>query len=258
MMETSLGVLYRIIVLTSVGVGAVIFAVLFFITAPYGRHIRKGWGPGIDNRLAWIMMEAVSPLGFFLFFLLGSWKTGIMPYVFLGLWLFHYLYRAFVFPSLIRGKKTMPLSIMLFAVVFNIMNTYVQGRYLFSLSLKSLKYPTEWLWSPQFLLGTLLFVSGFVIHVSSDSITRALRKTGEEGYSIPYGGLYRWISCPNYFGEIVEWIGWAVLTWSIPGLVFAFWTAANLLPRARSNHQWYRKFFPGYPSGRKALIPFLF
>jgi len=178
MMETSLGVLYRIIVLTSVGVGAVIFAVLFFITAPYGRHIRKGWGPGIDNRLAWIMMEAVSPLGFFLFFLLGSWKTGIMPYVFLGLWLFHYLYRAFVFPSLIRGKKTMPLSIMLFAVVFNIMNTYVQGRYLFSLSLKSLKYPTEWLWSPQFLLGTLLFVSGFVIHVSSDSITRAQRKTG--------------------------------------------------------------------------------
>jgi protein-S-isoprenylcysteine O-methyltransferase Ste14 len=67
--------------------------------------------------------------------------------------------------------------------------------------------------------------------------------------------MYRWISCPNYFGEIVEWIGWAIATWSLAGLAFALWTAANLAPRARSHHQWYRESFADYPQERKALVP---
>jgi protein-S-isoprenylcysteine O-methyltransferase Ste14 len=248
---------FRIVLYAFAGVGSVVFVVLFFITAPYGRHVRRGWGPELNGRLGWVIMEAVSPIGFFVFFMLGDWKTGVMPYVFLGLWLFHYLYRSFLFPSLIRGDRKMPLSIICFAVLFNTGNTYVQGTYLYSLSAKSAQYPTQWLWSPAFIIGVVIFLTGFVIHVTSDSITRGLRKPGESGYRVPYGGLYRWVSCPNYLGEIIQWIGWAVLTWSISGLVFAFWTAANLLPRARSNHRWYRESFPEYPRERKALIPFL-
>ena len=67
--------------------------------------------------------------------------------------------------------------------------------------------------------------------------------------------MYRWISCPNYFGEIIEWIGWAIATWSLAGLAFALWTAANLVPRAYSHHQWYRESFTDYPPERKALVP---
>jgi steroid 5-alpha reductase family enzyme len=78
-----------------------------------------------------------------------------------------------------------------------------------------------------------LFLAGFIINRGADHVLRNLRKPGVAGYKIPYGGLYRWISCPNYFGEIITWIGWAVVTWSLPGLAFAAWTAANLVPRAR-------------------------
>jgi len=39
------------------------------------------------------------------------------------------------------------------------------------------------------------------------------------------------------------------------GLAFAVWTIANLAPRARSNHKWYRETFPDYPENRKALLP---
>jgi hypothetical protein len=53
----------------------------------------------------------------------------------------------------------------------------------------------------------------------------------------------------------MEWAGWAVLTWSFAGASFAAWTVANLAPRARANHLWYRKNFPAYPPERKALIP---
>jgi len=82
-----------------------------------------------------------------------------------------------------------------------------------------------------------------------------LRQPGETGYRIPQGGLYRWISCLNYFGEIIEWAGWAIATWSLPGLAFAVWTFANLAPRARAHHAWYHQHFPEYPRERRALLP---
>ena len=146
----------------------------------------------------------------------------------------------------------MPLTIVLMAFAFNIGNTYINGRYLFSLSGG---YPESWISSPQMLVGLLLFISGFMINRWADRILQNLRKHGGTRYKIPYGGLYRWISCPNYFGEIIEWTGWAIATWSLPGLAFALWTFANLAPRARAHHTWYHKHFPDYPGERKALIP---
>ena len=52
---------------------------------------------------------------------------------------------------------------------------------------------------------------------------------------------------PNYLGEIVEWTGWALATWSLAGLAFAVYTAANLAPRAVANHDWYLSTFDDYP-----------
>jgi hypothetical protein len=48
-----------------------------------------------------------------------------------------------------------------------------------------------------------------------------------------------------------------VATWSVAGLSFAVFTAANLIPRAVSNHRWYLQTFSDYPKDRKAVIPFL-
>ena len=68
---------------------------------------------------------------------------------------------------------------------------------------------------------------------------------------------FEWVSCPNYLGEMTEWAGWALATWSLPGLAFAAYTAANLAPRALAHHDWYRERFPDYPPRRRALIPYL-
>jgi steroid 5-alpha reductase family enzyme len=171
------------------------------------------------------------------------------------LWLFHYIYRSFVFSSLMPSRNNMPLSVVLFAVIFNGFNSYLQGGYLYMFSPGAAKYGLSWLTTPQFLIGAVLFFSGFVIHVRSDHILRTLRNPGETGYRVPRGWLFRWVSAPNYFGEIVEWIGWAVLTWSLPGLVFALWTIFNLLPRGVAHHRWYRETFEGYPEERRAVIP---
>ena len=70
--------------------------------------------------------------------------------------------------------------------------------------------------------------------------------------------MFRWVSSPNYLGEIIQWTGWAVMTWSLAGVAFALFTFCNLAPRAISNHRWYREYFAQYPAGRKVLFPGLF
>ena len=114
------------------------------------------------------------------------------------------------------------------------------------------------LMSLHFVLGTFTFTTGFLLHVHSDHLIRNLRQAGEKTYRIPQGGMFRWISSPHYLGEIIQWCGWAILTWSWAGAAFALFTFCNLAPRAISNHRWYREQFDAYPARRRILIPGLF
>ena len=234
---------------------AVLTAVsLLWLSAPYGRHARKGWGPEIPNRVGWIAMELPAVVVWLGFYAMGTHSAETVPLVLLGLWQLHYLNRTFIFPFRMRADgKTMPLSIAAMAILFNIWNAYVNALWLSHFG----HYTTDWLVDPRFLVGVALFLTGMGINVWADSVLMRLRAPGQTGYHIPRGGLYEWITCPNYFGEILEWTGWAILTWSGAGLAFALYTAANIGPRAFSHQRWYREKFPDYPKDRKALIPFV-
>jgi len=243
---------YRWLVVSSFVLAAVVFVALSFIAAPYGRHSRSGWGPALSDRLGWVIMESAAPMVFFACYVTGQ-SYSATTLVFLVMWQLHYIHRAFVFPFSLRNSGgQITLAVVGMGFLFNTMNAYLNGRYVFGFSGG---YPADWMTGPRFILGTALFVAGYIINRHADWTLRNLRRPGESGYRIPYGGLYRWISCPNYCGEIMIWIGWAVATWSLPGLAFAIWTAANLIPRARSHQRWYREYFPDYPEKRKALIP---
>lgn len=227
---------------------------LRFVTAPYGRHERAGWGPRIPSRLGWIVMEAPASLGFLGIYLAGERRAAAVPLVLLAFWQLHYLHRAFIFPFRMRvAGKTMPASVAAMAVAFNGWNAYINARWISHLG----EYAVGWLSDPRFLIGGALFLAGWAINIWADTVLLRLRRPGETGYKIPTGGLYDLIACPNYFGEILEWTGWAVMTWSLPGLAFALYTAANVGPRAGSHLAWYRSRFPDYPADRKALIPFV-
>jgi protein-S-isoprenylcysteine O-methyltransferase Ste14 len=244
----------QIILAISFIVAAGTFVTLFFIPAPYGRHTRRGWGPNLPSWLGWLLMESVSAVVFLLMFIIGSTAPTAATITFLLMWEAHYIQRAFIYPFLLRaGQKKMPLAIPLLAIIFNTGNAYVNGRYLFHFA--DNRYNANWLIDPRFIIGASLFITGFSINRWADNTLHGLRPPGETGYKIPQGGFYRYISCPNYFGEIIEWFGWAIATWSLPGLAFAVWTFANLAPRAQANHNWYHDHFEAYPPERKALIP---
>ena len=69
--------------------------------------------------------------------------------------------------------------------------------------------------------------------------------------------MFRLISCPNHFGEILEWIGYFLIAFNFAALSFALWTFFNLVPRALNHHEWYNEYFDNYPKKRKAVLPYL-
>jgi protein-S-isoprenylcysteine O-methyltransferase Ste14 len=240
--------------LALIALASVTFLMLMRVSAPYGRHERTGWGPRIPARIGWLLMESPACLVFVPVFLTGQHAGELVPRVFLALWLLHYVYRTFVFPFRIRSRgRQMPLMVMALAFVFQLVNSYLNARYVAHFG----SYSEWWLVDARCAAGVVLFLVGWAINHHSDAILLSLRASGDRGYRIPDGGLFRWVSCPNYLGELVEWIGWALLTWSPAGLAFAAFTAANLVPRARTHHRWYKATFADYPPERRALLPFV-
>jgi hypothetical protein len=244
--------LYATTVLAVAGIAAIVFPLLFFVSAPYGRHARGGWGPVMPAKLAWVVMEAPSPILFAVCLATApSLSTPVL--VLATLYLVHYVNRSFVFPFRMRGSgKTKPVFVALLAALFNLANGSTNG---FALAQLAPHLTDAWLWDPRFWLGVSIFLAGFWINQESDEILRRLRPPGVTGYRIPYGGMYRYVSSPNYLGEILEWVGFAIAAWTVPAWVFVVFTMANLVPRALTHHQWYRDRFEGYPPERKAIFP---
>ncbi|MCB1693022.1 MAG: DUF1295 domain-containing protein [Pseudomonadales bacterium] len=243
-------------VLVSVFVAAaIVLVLLLWIDAPYGKHGRSGWGPSINPRLFWFLMELPAFAAFGISYLLGPHALSLWPLFFCVLFEGHYFHRAFIYPLTLRPRQDgrEPMVLILMAMTFNLANGYLNGTYLSSYAVHL--YSTDWFRDPRFSAGLILFVFGVALNKHSDHVLRHLRGPGESGYRIPQGGGFRFVSCPNYLGELIQWSGFALAAWSPAGLAFAIFTAANLVPRALASHRWYIARFPDYPAARKAILP---
>ncbi|MCY3746178.1 MAG: DUF1295 domain-containing protein [Acidobacteria bacterium] len=243
---------HRLLVWGMLGVAAVTLGYLFRRTAPYGRHYAgSGWGPDISSKVGWVVMEWPAVLFFLSVYLQGEAAASVVPLVFLTMWQIHYVHRTFIYPFRARSAGNVPLCVVMSGLAFNLVNAYINARLVSELG----EYSDSWLSDPRFMLGATVFVGGMILNIHSDNILFRLRKDRTTKYGVPNDGAFRYVSCPNYLGEIVEWTGWAIATWSLAGLSFAVLTFANLAPRAVANHRWYRKKFPDYPPERRAFIP---
>jgi hypothetical protein len=232
-----------------------VFALLCLVNAPYGRYARRGWGPSINARWGWCLMETPSWLVLTLCLVYGERAPGAAALALYGLWMAHYLYRSVLYPvALVTKAHPMPLVIVVLGAGFNLVNAGLNGWWLFSTGEVR---DAAWLMDPRFVAGVAVFACGVAIHLSSDAILRRQRADSGGAYVVPDRGLHRLVASPNYLGEIVEWSGWALAAWSLPALSFVVWSVANLGPRAAANRAWYRKTFKEYPANRRRLIPFV-
>ncbi len=240
------------------GLSLLTFLGTLFKTNAYGRHMQGNEKLTLPALPAWLIFECPQWWAFALTFWGLTWLyTELAPslpaIVLFALWQTHYCYRAIIYPLRMQDRaKRFPLSGVVFGFAFNAVNGFVNG---FAVITATHLWGHDWFSDPRFLIGLLIAVTGWWINFHSDSILINLRKPGETGYKIPYGGMFKYVSSANYFGEILLWCGWALMSFTTAGLVFALFTVSNLLPRALSHHRWYREKFPDYPADRKAIIP---
>jgi protein-S-isoprenylcysteine O-methyltransferase Ste14 len=248
-------IVLRYVLIAWVFIAVAVFISLFFVAAPYGRYFRQRFGPSINGKIGWIIMESPAPLVFAAFLVADIRIITVVQVVFLAIWEIHYIDRSFVYPLTLRmSLKPLPLLVVIAGLAFNIINAYLNSNYIV---INTPKYSVLWLYDIRFPAGLALFLLGFIVNRHSDYILYRIRHISRQEYGIPQDGFYRWVSCPNYLGEIFMWIGWTITTWSPVAAAFSLWTVTNLVPRARSHHQWYRQHFVNYPNKRRALVPWI-
>ena len=240
-------------------VAVVVFVSLFFVDAGYGKFYNKNWGPTLDNHLGWFLMEAPVFVAMLVLWWLSDRRTDFTRLVFLFIFEAHYFHRSFLFPLQLRGHSRMPWAIVMMGALFNTLNAFMQGGWIFYISPAEM-YPTEWLRSIQFIGGAIIFAAGMYINIQSDTIIRNLRQPGDTAHYLPKKGMFKYVAGANYLGEFMEWAGFALLTWSWAGAVFALWTFANLAPRASRTHDLYAAEFPEEFDAQKVkrIIPFIY
>ena len=252
-----------------VAIAAVTFPFLFTTNAPYGKFFAAGWGPKMPGGLGWFLQEIPSPIFLWLGVTRGSEifpefaKGGSSDPAYVralvAVWFAHYAHRAVVYP-LTRSLGPTAWITVSSAVAFNVVNGILVGS---ELAYRG-QAPANEL---HLRYAVVAFVLGVFINVYHDAKLRRLRATAASApesersgrYVMPRGGLFYLVACPHYLGELIEWTAFAALCPHVRAArAFAFWTFANLYPRAAATARWYRETFPRrYPARCRAMIPFI-
>lgn len=234
-----------------------------FGTAKYGGRFgesQSGWR--LSSKTGWVLMELPALLFFPLFFFMGSNAMQAFPLFCLALWTFHYLNRALITPLLMRtsadAKNSFDPSVVVLGWITLALHAYLNAAYISELGHH---YQPTWFQDPRFITGVILYACGFTLNVHCDAVLRNLRsktpQPDEPRYKIPYGASFKFVTCPQYLGEIISFCGIAIMTWNLGAVFVIAITAGNLIPRALVTHEWFNRNFADYPKERKAIFPFI-
>ena len=250
---------YNTFLVVMAAVALVVFVALYFVEAGYGYLFNRKFGFPVPNRIAWVLMECPVFIVMFILWWMSDYAIEAAPFTLFIIFQTHYFQRSFIFPMLIRGNSKMPVGIMLMGMVFNTLNAIMQGGWIFYYA-PEMGYYNDWMSKPYIYIGVAVFAFGMITNIHSDYVIRNLRKPGDTKHYIPKGGMFKYVSSANYFGEFMEWVGFAIASWSWAGVIFALWTFANLGPRSASLYKRYEKEFGEEFTSlkRKRIIPFIY
>lgn len=233
--------------------------VQIFCTIPYGKHQRPDGGDGIrvNQRVGFAISQILPGIILFTltYFLSGLNRYDTPNIVMYCIWSTHYINRGIVDTFAARhAERNVSVWVPVVATLVNLLYHYTNAEFI-----GSADYCSGYLYDPRFIIGLVILIIGFIINRIADAQLICLRKDyKDKSYEIPKGCLFYLISCPNYLAEMIEWLGWALMTWSLAGLVWFIFVSCTHIPRAYHNHDWYHEEFKDYPSRRRALLPFIY
>lgn len=211
-------------------------------------------GPKISPALGWFIMESPNLVFPIVHILYADWiEVGWYNFLLLSMFLFHYVQRTVIYPLRMQHQGQMSVWIILLGLCFTVVNAYLQ-----TIGIYETKFMEEDLGIGLLGFGCAVFLYGFYVNYQSDAILLRLRKEFHGNKVVPTGGWFKYVSCAHYFGEMLEWVGYAIAgQGSLFCVAFAVNTALNIGPRGLLKHEEYKKKFDDYPKDRKAIIPFL-
>ena len=235
-------------------VGSIIMMLFVaFYAIPYGKNYQKGKAYlklEIPDRPAIIIVNICGPIIYILLKL--YWPNATLFDIESLLYIAHYIHRGLVYPFFrSTSSKPWPLESFLYFLITNVCESILLAR---TQTFSGVNRPIY-----VKILLAILFIAAAVVAAIHDYKICALRTTGNTGYKIPSGLLFKWVSGPNYLFEIIQWAVYCFfLGGSLSTISFGLWLLVNISGRAEATHAWYTTFFKTkYPKDRTAYIPFV-
>jgi len=212
------------------------------------RYSKFSNGRGIPSRIAMVVLYSLPILA-------ATWaawdylpNASVIQMTVFDALLFHFAKRVLEALFLHKYSGAATVSATMFVAVFY---SFVAGMISF---LNAQTIPAM---DGLFYAGLVFFAFGEAGNFYHHKLLADLRKD-REGYHIPQGGLFEYVTCPHYFFELVSWFGVALLSRHLFALMAFVAMTAYLVARSAKTRQWYQARFADYPTERKRMIPFLF
>ena len=182
---------------------------------------------------------------------------------------------SFLFMRIVRDGKDKRFNLIKTSFSRFFMTWTLQGMWVFicsSSALVAITSPTGVIVNNVFILGFLLFFAGFMIEVIADNQKSKFRSIKENRDSFINEGLWSRSRHPNYFGEIILWLGITVMSISsfsginylaIFSPIFTYlllnYISGIRILEARGNEKWgHLDEYDNYKENTPKLIPKIF
>lgn len=250
---------FNLLLLSMTILAVVVFISLYFVDAGYGRFYNRKWGMPVNNKIGWVVMEAPVFVMMIVLWLTSNRVTDVYEAGFSA-----------VFPDSLFSAVvcfSVPIAGQWLHSYFGGSN----GRGFQSAECRDAGRLDFSRFACGLLSGFVALVTA-VYHRNSNFLCGnghqsavgqhhpKPTKNGDNKHYLPKERMFKYVTSANYYGELLEWFGFAVLTWSWTGVVFVVWTFANLAPRAAKIHERYKRDFPEEMknSNAKRIIPFIY
>ncbi|KAF2155695.1 3-oxo-5-alpha-steroid 4-dehydrogenase [Myriangium duriaei CBS 260.36] len=235
----------------------------------------------LPGRFAWAVMETPG-LAIVLYSILTlPDQLGLSPlpwanYTLAGLYVIHYVYRAWLYPLMAPSMSPIHPLPFLGAILFNVLNGLSIGGWTGGYGPTTVEEWSESGTIYRLEIGMVIWGWSLLAVIFHDDDLREIRraagriqkeKAEKEGgkaqgvdkvYMVPKNGLFKFILYPHYFCEWIEWTGyWIIGGWGFgPARTFLINEISAMLPRAVRGRRWYiEKFGKEKIGSRKAVIP---
>jgi len=216
---------------------------------PYSRF---GTGVGVDSRTGLALAYTTPIIIYVAFWIEGGAPQSPYHLVVLGAFLFHFIRR--ILEILFVNSYSRPTPLRALVPIALLYGGVAASSAFFQVHTSGQSTS-----SPTFVLGTVVFGLGELLNGYHHWLLARLRPPGVHTYFMPRGGLFGWVASPHYFGEILSFVGYAMMSDLLPVWGNALVVSTYLSSRANSTLKWYQGKMPRQiPTGWRRIVPFAY